>query len=400
MRVLSLIVFFLFFLCCRLCLPCLPLELSDLPLLAMLSVWLPTSAYLNGISCCTGIVIPCLVSGALIGRLFGLLLTDLYGVHNGDINSEWIDPGAFALIGAAGFFAGVSRLTMSLTVIITEISNDTHFTLPIMAGIMVAKWVADYTNTQSLYHSIIDAKELPYLPQQIPNAKVFDSFTAGQAASKAVVSVPQRPKVSDLAAMLLANQHNAFPVLRSSNGKEGVFLGLVQRPQLEALLLTPELWQESPDASPMSNGIERHSSSSSSFSSSSQYGENDDASSITFRNVHRSSSESQSVGRIGSESGEVGGENGPKEEDEQEDDEDDNGDEEASAAEGDHRVHRLGAGGAAADEWLPEEGAGDSFDHKFNRGWRVGPLQVNGTSVFDKVMREEVDVDTHVVRAL
>jgi hypothetical protein len=47
----------------------------------MLGVWLPVSAYLNGISCCTGIVIPCLVSGALIGRLFGLALTVRPNTH-------------------------------------------------------------------------------------------------------------------------------------------------------------------------------------------------------------------------------------------------------------------------------------------------------------------------------
>ena len=30
---------------------------------------------------------------------------------------SWIDPGAMAVIGSASFFGGVSRLTMSLTVI-------------------------------------------------------------------------------------------------------------------------------------------------------------------------------------------------------------------------------------------------------------------------------------------
>jgi hypothetical protein len=359
----------------------------------MLSVWLPTSAYLNGISCCTGIVIPCLTSGALIGRLFGLMLTDLYGVHTGDINSEWIDPGAFALIGAAVFFAGVSRLTMSLTVIITEISNDTHFTLPIMAAIMVAKRVADYTNTQSLYHSIIDAKELPYLPQQIPNAKVFDSFTAGQAASKDVVTVPQRPKVSDLANMLLSNQHNAFPVLRSTSGrgKEGVFLGLVQRPQLEALLLTSELWQESPDASPLSSGIKRHSSSSSSSSMNAEHDE-DDATTATARDMCGSNSETRSIEMAGL-SGVGGGGSKEEDENEREHEVDDDDDDEAgtTTAEADQRVLRLGAG-RAADEWLPEEGVGGSFDHHNNRagGW-LGFTRphVNGASVFDKVLVKE-----------
>ena len=357
----------------------------------MLSVWLPTSAYLNGISCCTGIVIPCLTSGALIGRLFGLMLTDLYGVHTGDINSEWIDPGAFALIGAAGFFAGVSRLTMSLTVIITEISNDTHFTLPIMAAIMVAKWVADYTNTQSLYHSIIDAKELPYLPQQIPNAKVFDSFTAGQAASKDVVTVPQRPKVCDLANMLLSNQHNAFPVLRSTSGrgKEGVFLGLVQRPQLEALLLTSELWQELPDASPLSSGIKRHSSSSSSMNA--EHDE-DDATTATARDTCGSNSENRSIERA--QPGGVGGDGDTEEDGNEQEQEVDDDDDEAgttAAAEGDQRVLRLGAG-RAADEWLPEEGVGGSLDHHTNRagGW-LGFTRphANGASVFDKVLMKE-----------
>ena len=49
--------------------------------------------------------------------LFGaLLIAFLFSVGYW----AWMDPGAFALIGAASFFGGVSRLTMSLTVIMVR----------------------------------------------------------------------------------------------------------------------------------------------------------------------------------------------------------------------------------------------------------------------------------------
>lgn len=33
---------------------------------------------------------------------------------------NWMDPGVFALIGAASFFGGVTRLTMAVTVIMVS----------------------------------------------------------------------------------------------------------------------------------------------------------------------------------------------------------------------------------------------------------------------------------------
>jgi len=54
--------------------------------------------------------------GAVYGRIVGRLMVTLFGVHQAGY-WEWMDPGAFALIGAASFFGGVTRLTLATTVI-------------------------------------------------------------------------------------------------------------------------------------------------------------------------------------------------------------------------------------------------------------------------------------------
>ena len=77
-----------------------------------------------------GLVIPMLIMGSSLGRFYGLVVSDIaesIGGANCQGVNAWVDPGVFALFGAAGFFAGVSRLTFSLCVIIVEITYAPHF---------------------------------------------------------------------------------------------------------------------------------------------------------------------------------------------------------------------------------------------------------------------------------
>lgn len=62
----------------------------------------------------SGIIIPALDSGAFFGRLIGQWITT-------------ISPGIFAMVGAAAFLAGVSRMTISLCVIMFEVSTRKGF---------------------------------------------------------------------------------------------------------------------------------------------------------------------------------------------------------------------------------------------------------------------------------
>ena len=49
-----------------------------------------------------------------------------------------IYPGTYALIGAASFVGGVVRMTISLTVILIESTNEISYGLPIMLTLMVS----------------------------------------------------------------------------------------------------------------------------------------------------------------------------------------------------------------------------------------------------------------------
>ncbi|KFM71694.1 Chloride channel protein D, partial [Stegodyphus mimosarum] len=91
-------------------------------------------------------------------------MVEAFGIHS-DQYWAWMDPGAFALIGAAAFFGGVSRLTMSLTVIMVELTNDVQFLLLIMIAIMVSKWVGDYV-THPFYHAQLELKCIPFLDSE------------------------------------------------------------------------------------------------------------------------------------------------------------------------------------------------------------------------------------------
>lgn len=86
----------------------------------------------------SGIIIPALDAGALFGRLIGQAIPN-------------ISPGIFAMVGAAAFLAGMSRMTVSLTVIMFELTGEVGYIAPFMIAIMVAKWVADAMSSEGVY---------------------------------------------------------------------------------------------------------------------------------------------------------------------------------------------------------------------------------------------------------
>ncbi len=54
-----------------------------------------------------------------------------------------ITPGIYAIVGSAAVLGGVSRMTVSLAVIMFELTGGLEYILPVMIAVIISKWVGD-----------------------------------------------------------------------------------------------------------------------------------------------------------------------------------------------------------------------------------------------------------------
>ncbi|KAK9840815.1 hypothetical protein WJX81_006821 [Elliptochloris bilobata] len=221
-------------------------EFGYAALLVMLVFYFGGAVWAAGSAIASGLFVPMLLIGSCVGRLVGLAAVDIAasggrgsagappGVFLPPSPWAWVDPGAFALIGAGAFMGGVTRLTISLAVIMMEVSNDVRMLLPILVGILVAKWVADAA-THSLYHGLLEVKCVPWLPPEPSARRPLDLVPVRYAMAAPAVTLNERMAVEALRGILRDTRHSGFPVVRATPAGQ-VFVGLLARDHLMVLL--------------------------------------------------------------------------------------------------------------------------------------------------------------------
>jgi chloride channel 7 len=135
------------------------------------------------------------------------------------------------VIGATASLAGVSRMTISLCVIVLETTQDLEFLMPIMMTIIIAKWVGDLFNI-SLYDLHVELRCIPFVEQQ-PSGNQYHS-TACDIMNAPVLSLPQKVTAADVIQLLNKCSHNGFPVVVAQENPK--FCGLILRSQLVVML--------------------------------------------------------------------------------------------------------------------------------------------------------------------
>ncbi|XP_061113542.1 H(+)/Cl(-) exchange transporter 6 [Conger conger] len=166
-----------------------------------------------GVSVPSGLFVPCLLCGAAFGRLVANVLNVNLGL---DIYS-----GTYALIGAAAFLGGAVRMTISLTVILIESTNEITYGLPIMITLMVAKWTGDFFN-HGIYDIHILLRGVPLLEWE--TEVEMDKLTASDIMEPNLTYVYPHTRIQSLVCILRTTAYHAFPVVTENRENEKEFM--------------------------------------------------------------------------------------------------------------------------------------------------------------------------------
>lgn len=172
----------------------------------------------------TGLFVPLIVTGASYGRLVGMLFGS-----NSNLNH-----GLFAVLGCASLLGGSMRTTVSLCVIILELTNNLLLLPLIMLSLLISKTVGDAFN-ENVYDMLMKLKGLPYLEAHAE--PYMRQLTVGDIVRGPLDIFNGVEKIGNIVHVLKTRSHNAFPVVDEvSISGSPVLYGLILRSHLITLL--------------------------------------------------------------------------------------------------------------------------------------------------------------------
>jgi chloride channel 7 len=181
-----------------------------------------------GIAVPSGLFVPAILCGATYGRIVGMIMGIFY-------TKGTFDEGVYALLGAASFLGGSMRMTVSLCIILLELTNNLLLLPLIMLVLLISKTVGDCFN-DGLYSLHVHIKGIPFMEAHPP--RFMSHLSARDAITQPLIWFSKVERVGTIVEVLRDTKHHAFPVVDDDIEYSGkpVLLGLVLRSHLLVLL--------------------------------------------------------------------------------------------------------------------------------------------------------------------
>ncbi|CEF60820.1 Chloride channel-c [Strongyloides ratti] len=200
-----------------------------------------------GVKVPSGLFVPSMAMGAIAGRLLGISMESIASKlqkYNGpnsffscQIGKDCVMPGLYAMVGAASVLGGVTRMTVSLVVIMFELTGSLEFVVPTMIAVMFAKWVGDAIYRTGIYDAHIELNGYPFLDNkgEYPYSTIASQVMKPGSEMNSLRVIPQDTMtVGDIENLLRETDFNGFPVVVN---EENLYLvGFVTRRDLQVAL--------------------------------------------------------------------------------------------------------------------------------------------------------------------
>jgi len=140
--------------------------------------------------------------------------------------------GLYAMVGAAAVLSGVTRMTVSLVVIMFELTGGITYIVPIMVAVMIAKWVGDSITPGGIYDAHISLNGYPYLDGKdrfMFTSLGSDVMKPERGTSMSVLDA-ETVTIDDIQVLLETTEYHGFPVIASIASKQ--LVGFAMRTDL------------------------------------------------------------------------------------------------------------------------------------------------------------------------
>ncbi|EXK35293.1 chloride channel, other eukaryote [Fusarium oxysporum f. sp. lycopersici 4287] len=182
-----------------------------------------------------GIFVPSMAIGASFGRTIGILVQAIHEANPTSVffsackpDEPCITPGTYALLGAAAALSGIMHITISVVVIMFELTGALNYILPTMIVVGVTKAVSELFGKGGIADRMIWFSGMPFL-----DSKEEHNFGVPVSAvmRTSVVSMPAHGlTLGEVQSLLADDRYQGFPVVEDKHTK--VLVGYIGSTEL------------------------------------------------------------------------------------------------------------------------------------------------------------------------
>lgn len=182
-----------------------------------------------------GIFVPSMAIGASFGRTIGILVQALHEAYPASVffsackpDVPCITPGTYAFLGAAAALSGIMHITVSVVVIMFELTGALTYILPTMIVVGVTKAVSELFGKGGIADRMIWFSGFPFLDNK--EEHTF-GVPVSQVMTSDVIALPTHGlTMKTLEQLLREDKYQGFPIVEDRNSK--ILVGYIGRTEL------------------------------------------------------------------------------------------------------------------------------------------------------------------------